>query len=248
LARPPETLVASRRISTNLDDIIARRVQDLTLYQNAAYADRYAALVRSAREAETAIDPASTALTEAVARDYYKLLAYKDEYEVARLYTETKFRDRIKAAFEGDYRLVFHLAPPLFAKRDPITGIARKQEYGPWMWHAFRVLAKLRGIRGRWYDPFAYTHDRKQDRALISEYEALLNMLLPALTPQTLPLATQIAAWPDLIRGFGHIRTRHIKHANTHRDQLLKQWHREDGAKPRAEEAKLNQDQVIMAG
>ena len=144
--------------------MIARRAAFLTDYQDAAYAKRYTDFVAKVRAAETARLPGKTALTEAVARYYFKLLAIKDEYEVARLYTDGDFVKRVAAQFEGDYKLNFHLAPPLSNKPDPVTGEAKKSTYGPWMMTAFRVLAKMKWLRGTALDVFGKTHERR-DRA-----------------------------------------------------------------------------------
>jgi indolepyruvate ferredoxin oxidoreductase len=168
----------SQRLSQSLDEIIERRRAFLTDYQNAAYAKRYTDLVDRVRNVEATKQPGTTDLTEAVARYYFKLLAIKDEYEVARLYAETDFVDRVKAQFEGDYKLNFHLAPPTLNKPDEQTGQAKKSTYGPWMLPAFRVLAKLRGVRGTALDVFGKTDERKRERALIGEYEQLVDELL----------------------------------------------------------------------
>ena len=137
--------------------MIARRAAYLTGYQNAAYAERYRALVEQVSKAETERVPGSDALTAAVARNLHKLMAYKDEYEVARLHTDTGFLERVGAMFEGDWKLKFHLAPPLLAALDPVTGEPEKRAYGQWMLRAFRVLARLKGLRGTWLDPFGRT-------------------------------------------------------------------------------------------
>ena len=146
------------------------------------YAERYRALVERVRAVEQKAVPGQTKLAEAVARYYAKLLAYKDEYEVARLYTEAAFAAQLNGQFEGDFRLKFHLAPPLLASRDPKTGHLQKQEFGPWMLPVFRLLAKLKGLRGTAFDPFGYTAERKQERALIREYEGLVDELLGGLS------------------------------------------------------------------
>ncbi|HWQ38379.1 MAG TPA: indolepyruvate ferredoxin oxidoreductase family protein, partial [Burkholderiales bacterium] len=165
LVAPKPEAAASLRLSESLEEMIARRAQFLTGYQNAAYAARYKALVDRVREAEGRLKGLS-GLTEAVARYYFKLLAYKDEYEVARLYTEGSFEQKIQSTFEGDYRLHFHLAPPLFARRNPETGELIKAEYGPWVFAAFRLLARLRFLRGSALDPFGYSRERKVERQL----------------------------------------------------------------------------------
>jgi indolepyruvate ferredoxin oxidoreductase len=165
----------SQHLSQSLDEMIERRERFLTDYQNAAYAKRYTSLVATVRSVEAAKQPGTTDLTEAVARYFFKLLAITDEYEVARLYAETDFVDRVAAQFEGNYKLRFHLAPPTLNQPDAQTGEARKSAYGPWMLPAFRVLAKLRRLRGTPLDVFGRTEERRKERALIGQYEALVD-------------------------------------------------------------------------
>ncbi|HWX51034.1 MAG TPA: indolepyruvate ferredoxin oxidoreductase family protein [Roseomonas sp.] len=228
VAAPPEALPDHRRLSTNLDEMIARRVAELTAYQDARYARRYADLVQRVREAEGAMAPGRTGLAEAVAKGHYKLLAIKDEYEVARLYTETGFLERLGQTFEGDYRLVFHLAPPLWARPDPVTGEPRKRAFGPWMLRAFRVLARLRRLRGTVLDPFRLTEERKQDQRLLAEYERLVEELIASLHPGNHAVAVELAALPDQIRGYGHIRKRHAEHAKRQEARLLEAFRSRD--------------------
>jgi indolepyruvate ferredoxin oxidoreductase len=191
-----------------LRNIIERRVDYLTQYQNGRYARRYTTLVDKVRMAEATRTPHEEGLTEAVANYYFKLLAYKDEYEVARLHADPAFMARLKDSFEGDFTLSFHLAPPLFARRDPITGELQKKEYGAWMMNAFRILAKFKGLRGTPLDPFGHTQERKDERALIVTYEATVGELLDRLTPENHALAVEIASVPEHIRGFGHVKQR----------------------------------------
>ncbi len=165
---------ATHRLSETLDETIARRAGFLTLYQNAAYAARYTSWVERIRAAEAAALPGNTALADAVARALFKLMAYKDEYEVARLYTDGDFLKRVAEQFEGDYKLKFHLAPPLFAERDPANGHLRKSEYGPWMLAAFRLLARLKFLRGTAFDIFGRSEERRAERQAIVDYEARL--------------------------------------------------------------------------
>ena len=162
----------------------------------------------------------ATALAEAVARYYFKLLAVKDEYEVARLYAETDFAARVAAQFEGDYKLTFHLAPPVFNKPDPTTGEAKKSVYGPWMMRAFGVLAKLRRFRGTALDVFGRTAERRMERALIGQYETLIAELLAALAPHNHALAVELAQIPEHIRGFGHVKERHLAAARVKEAEL----------------------------
>ncbi|HEY3585064.1 MAG TPA: DUF6537 domain-containing protein, partial [Casimicrobiaceae bacterium] len=211
----------SQRLSQSLDEIIERRRAFLTDYQNAAYAKRYTDLVDRVRNVEATKQPGTTDLTEAVARYYFKLLAIKDEYEVARLYAETDFVDRVKAQFEGDYKLNFHLAPPTLNKPDEQTGQAKKSTYGPWMLPAFRVLAKLRGVRGTALDVFGKTDERKRERALIGEYEQLVDELLASLSPRNYESAVALASIPEYIRGYGHVKERHLADAKKREAELL---------------------------
>jgi indolepyruvate ferredoxin oxidoreductase len=223
VAPPADNVVPLRRPST-VDEIVASRVKHLTGYQNAQLAERYRALVERVGTVEQRTVPGQTTLAEAVARYYAKLLAYKDEYEVARLFTGAAFASQLNGQFEGDFRLKFHLAPPLLAERDPKTGHLKKQEFGPWMLSAFRLLAKLKGLRGTAFDPFGYTAERRQERALIREYEALIDELLGGLTPENHSLAVKLASVPDDIRGYGHVKDAHLAKARRKQDDLLYQW------------------------
>ncbi|HTY99697.1 MAG TPA: DUF6537 domain-containing protein, partial [Rhodocyclaceae bacterium] len=195
---------ASPPATASLEEIIARRQAFLTDYQDAAYAERYRALVERVRAAEAPLK--STRLTEAVARGYFKLLAAKDEYEVARLYAETDFLARVGEAFEGDYRLNFHLVPTLVARPDPLTGRAAKRRFGPWLMAAFRLLARARRLRGGAWDVFRHTPERRLERQLLADYEADLADLLPRLSPATLAAAVELASLPEQIRGFGPVK------------------------------------------
>jgi indolepyruvate ferredoxin oxidoreductase len=235
LVAPPVDNVVTLRTASTLDEIVASRVKLLTAYQNAALAERYRALVERAATVEQKAVPGETALAEAVARYYAKLLAYKDEYEVARLYTGAAFAAQLNGQFEGDFRLKFHLAPPLLASRDPATGHLKKLEFGPWMLSLFRVLAGLKGLRGTAFDPFGYAAERKQERALIREYEGLVDELLGGLTAPNHSLAVKLASIPDEIRGYGHVKDAHLVKAHGKLRGLLAQW-RHPPALPRAAE------------
>jgi indolepyruvate ferredoxin oxidoreductase len=204
------------RLSRNLDEAIARRIVFLTDYQNTAYAGRYRALVVKVRSAESARVPGSTVLTEAVARYAFKLMAYKDEYEVARLYTTGDFQRRVAQQFEGDYTLRFHLAPPMFAKKDA-DGHLIKREFGPWMLTAFRMLAKLRFLRGGTFDIFGRTDERRTERKLIADYFSSIDTLLASLDAGNLALAAEIASVPERIRGYGHVKEAHLA-------EVLQRW------------------------
>ena len=206
--------------SRNIEEMIARRVQFMTDYQNAAYVQRYRDLVQTVRKTESE-KVGGTKFSEAVARYAFKLMAYKDEYEIARLYADPRFTQRIRSTFEGDYRLKFHLAPPLLNRPDPVTGVARKSEFGPWMMTVFRMLAKLKGLRGTAFDIFGHTQERRTERRLVAEYAETVNELLRGLSADNLKLAVEIASIPEDIRGFGHVKIRHLKKAKQREAQLL---------------------------
>jgi indolepyruvate ferredoxin oxidoreductase len=211
----------AHQVATSLDDIVAKRERFLTEYQDAAYAARYRTLVDRARQAEAERAPGMTGLAAAVARYYFKLMAYKDEYEVARLYTDGRFLERLNAQFEGDFRLEFNLAPPLAAARDPETGHLRKRAFGPWMFRAFQLLARLRRLRGGPFDPFGRSAERRMERQLIVDYEATIAALLASLSHDNHALAVQIAEIPEQIRGFGHVKQAHLDKAKSREAQLL---------------------------
>jgi indolepyruvate ferredoxin oxidoreductase len=220
----PRQPIAAETLSTTLEEAISRRVGFLTRYQNTAYAARYEKLVRAVESAEHAKVKGSSALADAVARSLFKLMAYKDEYEVARLYTDDEFKKRLNAQFEGDFHLEFHLAPPLVAERDQRTGHLRKRAYGPWLMRAFAVLAKLKGLRGTPFDIFGYSEERRIERSLIGDYEALVAELIAGLTPANHAIAIALAKLPERIRGYGHIKEANLKTAKAEEARLLAQF------------------------
>jgi len=224
VATPPEAKPDGQRLSQTLEETITRRREFLTAYQDGAYAKRYIDFVQKVRDAENAKAPGSTRLTSMVARYLFKLMAYKDEYEVARLHTDTGFQERIAAQFEGDYRVKLHLAPPLWAKADPVTGEPRKHAFGPWMLGAMRVLARLKGLRGTPFDVFGLSAERRTERALIEDYRRVVEELLVGLDAARVELAAEIAAIPEFIRGYGHVKDRHLRDARAREADLLGQW------------------------
>ncbi|MBL0944941.1 MAG: indolepyruvate ferredoxin oxidoreductase family protein [Hydrogenophaga sp.] len=224
LGQPAAQVIQFKKRET-LDEIVARRAEFLTGYQNAAYAQQYTAFVARVREAEAPLG--KTALAEAVARNLFKLMAYKDEYEVARLHTDPAFHEQIAARFEGDYSLKVHLAPPMLAKKNE-RGELVKRPYGPFMFTAFRWLAKFKGLRGTALDPFGRTEERRMERALIAQYRSDVDTLLAGLDADRHALATEIARVPELIKGYGHVKERHAKTAAARRDTLWARWR--DGA------------------
>ena len=230
LLNPGQVVTLAKRSS--LDALIAKRVAFLTDYQNGAYAERYKSFVQKVRSVDESVGPRSLALSEAVARYLFKLMAYKDEYEVARLHSHSDFNARIAALFEGDFKIHYHLAPPLLAKKNA-RGELQKRPYGPATLLAFKVLAQLKGLRGTALDIFGKTEERRQERALITEYQASINELLGVLgrNPSAgqsgegeqahYQLALDIARIPEQIRGFGHIKARHLSAARQNWQELM---------------------------
>ncbi|AEP09225.1 indolepyruvate ferredoxin oxidoreductase family protein [Micavibrio aeruginosavorus] len=211
-------------ISKTLEDIIAKRVVYLTDYQDAAYANRYLNAVKRF--------DAWPDLKEAVAKNYHKLLAYKDEYEVARLYTNGDFIKSVQAQFTGNYKLTFNLAPPIMEQTDPATGRPKKRTFGPWMMGALRLLAKFKGLRGTAFDPFGHLKDRKEERALITEYEAMMDAVLAAVNADNVALCRDILALPDMVRGYGPVKDGNIKIFRGQKAVLLTRLRGGAGAKP----------------
>jgi indolepyruvate ferredoxin oxidoreductase len=212
----------------SLDNIIRKRVEFLTAYQDSAYAAQYEQLVSKVRAAESA-QGLGTKLSTAVAKYYFKLMAYKDEYEVARLYTDGRFVEQLKSQFEGDFSVKFNLAPPLLAKKDA-KGHLVKAEFGSWMWKAFVLLAKFKGLRGGTFDIFGYTAERKMERALIAEYRAMIDSLLAGLTPENHGVAVELANLPEQIRGFGHVKEKNVAHFREEKARLLGDLKRQQAA------------------
>jgi indolepyruvate ferredoxin oxidoreductase len=216
------TQFRSRAATTTrtLDETIAYRAEFLTAYQDKAYAERYLATVAKVRRAEAAVSTSSTELTEAVAKNLFKLMAYKDEYEVARLYADDSFAKKLGEKFEGDFRLKFHLAPPIFARRDKATGHLLKKEFGGWMMPAFRLLAKLKFLRGTAWDPFGRSAERKAERRLIEDYLGMIDQRIASLKAEQIPLLARLSRLPETIRGYGHIKEASIAKAIAERARL----------------------------
>jgi len=215
--------IADRVLSETLEQQVARRVEYLTSYQNAGFAARYKQRVDDFIHAETKLNGKAGDLSEAVARYYFKVLAIKDEYEVARLYTSGEFLKKIESTFEGDYRLRFHLAPPILSKTNE-GGQPKKSSYGPWMLKGFRLLAAFRGLRNTWADPFARTHERKAELAWLKAYGEVLDEVHSGLTADNISVAQSLVSLPDAVRGYGHVKDRYLEKAYQRRDVLLKQW------------------------
>ncbi|RUW25249.1 DUF6537 domain-containing protein, partial [Mesorhizobium sp. M4B.F.Ca.ET.013.02.1.1] len=206
--------------SETLDEIIARRVAFLTAYQNPAYGKRYAQRLAALRQAEGKAAPGSTVVTEAAARNLFKLMAIKDEYEVARLYTDGTFAAELSKQFQSYDKLEFHLAPPMLGRRGN-GGRPRKSNFGPWMMKGFRLLAALKGLRGTAFDIFGHSAERRMERQLLAQYEADLELIAGALAPGRIEAATALASVPALIRGYGHVRQVSAEKAAGERSRLL---------------------------
>jgi indolepyruvate ferredoxin oxidoreductase len=217
LATPTQAVLV--QMPQSLETVIKKRVEFLTGYQDAAYAGLYAELVERVRAAETAAGLGNK-LSMAVAKYYFKLMAYKDEYEVARLYTDGRFLEQVKSQFEGDVKFKFNLAPPLFAKKDAKGNLVKK-EFGGWMLGAFTVLAKLKGLRGGAFDVFGHTAERKMERALIVEYRQMIDLLLPSLNAASYATAVELANLPEQIRGFGHVKEKAVEAFRARKAELL---------------------------
>jgi indolepyruvate ferredoxin oxidoreductase len=202
---------AAAAIPETTEQLVARHAEELVRYQNRAYADRYTALIGRVQRADLMVPSAGGRLTHAVAGNYFKLLAYKDEYEVARHYTDGHFLGALAAQFDGQYRLRLHLAPPLFSKLDPLTGRPAKRTFGAWIFPVLRLIAKARFLRGTRFDLFGYTQERRAERGLIRDYESCVDRLLQNLSPSNYDSAVELANLPDMIRGYGIVKAKSIE-------------------------------------
>ena len=212
-----------RDIATALDDIVARRGAFLEAYQDAGYRQRYEARIAAIRAAEEKALPGSTAVTEAAARNLFRLMAIKDEYEVARLYTDGSFARQMASAFESYDRLEFHLAPPILGRKGP-DGRPRKSSFGPWMMRGFKVLAALKALRGTRLDIFGYSAERRMERQLLADYERDLDLVLADLTPERVDAAVALLSVPGLIKGYGHVKAASAGRAGGERKRLLERF------------------------
>jgi indolepyruvate ferredoxin oxidoreductase len=227
LARAPELSVRARAIvdavgaQGETERLLEVRVPELIAYQNEAYAMRYADVIKRVVAAERRATPDKTGLGEASARYLYKLMAYKDEYEVARLHTDPAFLAKLQTQFKNGYKVRFNLAPPLISKRDPVTGELQKRQFGAWMLPAFKILAKLKGLRGGALDIFGKTNERRQERKMIEDYIGLLDQIATSLDAANHAAAVKLASVPDEIRGYGHVKVKSIAAAKALEAQRL---------------------------
>jgi indolepyruvate ferredoxin oxidoreductase len=219
----------THKLSANLDDTIERRRDYLTAYQDAAYAERYLALVKRVRQHEQRVGAGATPLSEAVAHNYFKLLAYKDEYEVARLFTDPQFQQALAAGFEGDYRLNFHITLPWSRGASP-GDEPKKVRFGPWLLPAMKLLARFKFLRGTAFNLFGRIEERRQERELIADYERTVAHILDRLDRDNLDAAAALARVPELIRGYGPVKQRSVVQAQARQQELLAAFDRPPGA------------------
>ncbi|WP_373896704.1 DUF6537 domain-containing protein, partial [uncultured Massilia sp.] len=224
LAQPAKVIQFTPPAS--LDDIVAFRADWLTRYQDARYAEQYRALVAGleAREVEIEGPGSKRAVSKALARSLFKVMAYKDEYEVARLHLDTGFLEGLGQQFEGDFHVEYHLAPPLLARRKPGTDVPAKMRFGPWMRSAFRLLKPLKVLRGTALDPFGYTHERRAERRLRDDWLALADMLATGLTLENRAAALKLAGVGETIRGYGHVKAANMARARAETAVLLEEF------------------------
>lgn len=211
---------ADHVLSETTQEIIERRAAFLEAYQDLAYADDYRDILRHVQAKESALQ--TDELSKVIAQTLYRLMAYKDEYEVARLYTDGDFQRRLNEQFEGDYQLRFHLAPPLLARRNA-KGELKKMTFGPWMMSVFKILARLKRLRGTAFDVFGYSAERKKERQLIQDYKKMIDLFLEKATPETVKRIAEMAALPQKIRGFGHVKDRNEKQIRLALDAFLEE-------------------------
>jgi indolepyruvate ferredoxin oxidoreductase len=225
VARKPDA-AASTTVSLDLDDMVARRAKFLTDYQDSAYAKRYSDLVAGVRQWESEHFGGNARISTAVAHYYFKLMAYKDEYEVARLHSAPEFLEKLKQQFDGDYSLSFNLAPPGLARINPATGKPKKMEFGPWILGMFKVLKRLRFLRGTAMDPFGYSPERRTERELIRRYEESVQLILEKATTANYETAVRLASIPEHIRGYGHVKQEHLRKAEAQWTSAIEQMER----------------------
>ena len=222
MAPGARAIVGSVGAQGEVKRLLEVRVPDLIAYQDEAYARRYADVVKRVMAAEQKAVPGKTALAEAAARYLYKLMAYKDEFEVARLHTDPAFLAKLDTQFKHGYTVKYNLAPPMISKRDPITGELQKRQFGPWMLSAFKMLANFKGLRGGALDMFGKTEERRHERQLIEDYIGQLDEIASKVDVANHASAVQLASVPDEIRGYGHVKERNIKAAKALEEKLLR--------------------------
>ncbi len=220
-------------VELSIEDLVRHRSESLIKYQDEAYASRYSKLVKAACDAEKIRTPGMNGFALAVGRYYYKLLAYKDEYEVARLFTDGTFREQLETSFEGEYKIEFHMAPPLLTRKSKFTGLPTKLSFGPWLEGLLAFISRMRFLRGTPFDPFGRSEDRKMERRLISDYEDVVHELIRSIDVENHQIAVELASFPELIRGYGHIKKQHVEASQSRIEELLSAL-RSDETRPEA--------------
>ena len=223
-AASPAAAEVDTRKQTTLATLVEQHCVELGEYQNTSYAEAYRSFVNEVMAHEATVIPGASQLSTAVANYLFKLMAYKDEYEVARLHSAPVLMEALRETFEGDFQLSFHLAPPALGGVDPATGRYPKKVFGSWILPVFRVLAKFKVLRGTALDPFGYSAHRKLERELVGEYRATIESLLVELTAENYALAVEIASLPEQIRGYGSVKEQHLVRAQRQREQLLTEF------------------------
>ncbi|MBU2875532.1 indolepyruvate ferredoxin oxidoreductase family protein [Marinobacter salexigens] len=217
-----QTRVEEVKAEPSLDELINIRHKHLVNYQSRRWADRYTTRVKQVREAEEKLGETNNLLTRAVAQQLYRFMAFKDEYEVARLFAETDFMKEVNNTFEGDFKVHFHLAPPIMNRGTDAQGRPRKRQFGPWMFRVFKLLAKFRVLRGTPVDPFSYSSDRKMDRAQLKEYQQLVERIVSELDASNYDTFLQLAELGSEIRGYGPVREQAAEAVQEKHSQLIK--------------------------
>lgn len=227
-ARPPKKVVSylpASEAPKSVVELMEARSNELVDYNSPAYADHYLQLVKDVLESEEKLEGDDQSLSWAVATFYFKLMAYKDEYEVARLHSGKVLQEALKETFDGDFKLAFHLAPPVFGGRDPETGRYPKRVFGGWIMHAFTVLAKFKFLRGTVFDPFGYAEHRRKERQLVADYADTIRKLLPHLHADNYDTAVAIAGLPEKIRGYDTVKDTSLIQAETQQSQLMDEFY-----------------------
>ena len=223
--------------SLEANEIIKDRAKFLIEYQSKAYSEKYLKLLEKSKQKLKKLNIENDELLKAIAKYFFKLMAYKDEYEVARLYTNGEFDKNLNKAFEGKLKLKFHIAPPLFAPRDPDTGKLKKITVGSWILPIFKILSKFKFLRSTIFDPFGKTQERKTERFMISQYASDIGKILNEINSKNIALAVQIASVPDMVRGYGHVKEENISKASKKRDDLFKLWKSQESGNLKTEAA-----------
>jgi indolepyruvate ferredoxin oxidoreductase len=216
-----DLIYEKEKIKNDFDEKFIDRYNFLIEYQNKKYADKYKELVDYVKKCEEKISVDIKNFSNAVAINYFKLMSYKDEYEIARLYSDNEFINKINETFEGNFKINYHLSPPIFSTKDKVTGYPLKINFGSWIMILFKFISMFKFLRGTYLDPFGYFKERKIERLLINSYKERILEICSKLTIENYALAVEIASTPDQIRGFGYIKEKNIEIAKRCEDKLM---------------------------